>query len=266
MSYERQLFGAQGSGALAVLADPAVRQQMGLMSEEMQNPASVNRVRNFMSVYGEQSTVQSARTALQETNVLLSEIGTNLLGPVNHGLRDFKGVLEALRGVLPKPSEPTAGGNAPAWSFGKIGSRVGEGAVAGGAAGAFMAGVGAVPGALIGGVTGGAFGVAEAYMDAAKAAGPGGPVDRFGRQVVITGNSAAQAAAGIKALGDAIRGLPGKSGGGVFPGGATPVPNTNLNVNLDSEPIAKAVIQWITKMGMYQTDTPASNGAPFFGP
>jgi hypothetical protein len=45
-----------------------------------------------------------------------------------------------------------------------------------------------------------------------------------------------------------------------------PVPNTNLTVNLDGQAIAKSVIEWITKMGMFQVDTPASNGAPFFGP
>jgi hypothetical protein len=38
------LAGTQGAGALAVLAEPAVRQQMGAMYNETQNPENVNRV------------------------------------------------------------------------------------------------------------------------------------------------------------------------------------------------------------------------------
>jgi hypothetical protein len=37
-SFERQLFGAQGSVALVVLSEPAVRQQMGLLYGEMTIP------------------------------------------------------------------------------------------------------------------------------------------------------------------------------------------------------------------------------------
>ncbi len=59
--------------------------------------------------------------------------------------------------------------------------------------------IGAPLGAVIGGVTGGAFGIAENYM----ANNPGA----LSRESIITGNSAAQAAEGMKALGDAIRGL-----------------------------------------------------------
>jgi hypothetical protein len=114
-----------------------------------------------------------------------------------------------------------------------------------------MGGVGAVPGALIGAGTGGAFGVAEQYMNA-----HGG---------LISGAIGSPGGSSIDPGGSYTS--PGKTGKPAQEKvSVQPVPNTNLTVNLDGQAIAKSVIEWITKMGMFQTDTPASNGAPFFGP
>ena len=184
--YERALFGAQGSGAMAILSEPAVRQQMRLMGAEMQDPTNVNRVRNFMSVYGEQSSLQNARTGIQQFNVTLADIGEKILPSVNMGLNDFKSLLEKVRGLL--PNVPQLGTT--------IGARAMEGAVAGGIAGSFVPGVGTLAGAA----GGGALGVAEAFMEGYKA----------NQHYTLDG------AARSKAIADSVRGLPAGPGG-AFP-------------------------------------------------
>jgi hypothetical protein len=54
-----------------------------------------------MSVYGEQSTVQGARTGLQESNVLMSDFEKDTLPAVNVALRNIKPMMEGIRGILP---------------------------------------------------------------------------------------------------------------------------------------------------------------------
>ena len=56
----------------------------------------------------------------------------------------------------------------------------------------------------------------------------------------ITGNSAAQAAEGMKALGDAIKGLP-SGRGSIFPGGASATPQISLSLNVDGRTLANAL-------------------------
>jgi hypothetical protein len=171
-SFERQLFGAQGSGALAVLSEPAVRQQMGLLYGEMTNPETVNRVRNFMSVYGEQSTVQGARTGLQEFNVLMSELGKDTLPAVNVALRNIKTVMEGIRGILPGTKND-----------GKVGGAAITGAVVGAGTGftigKFGGPVGAFTGAPAGGILGGGYSLLEQSGSLAKGERP---ADRYQRR------------------------------------------------------------------------------------
>lgn len=151
---ERQLFGAQGGGAFALLADPAVNAQIKALRAEKDSPEFKNRYAGFTEAYAGGSTAQMARTAMADFNVTMMDIGQNVLPAVNIALKDFKGLLEGIRGVLP------GGGKGGA----VVGARAAEGALIGGAAGALMGGIGALPGAVIGGLTGGVYGLAEQYM------------------------------------------------------------------------------------------------------
>jgi hypothetical protein len=98
---ERGLFGAQGGGGFALLAEPAVREQILALQKEMNSPEFKNRYAGFMQNYNNEVTSQSARTALQEFNVTMMDIGQHVLPVINFALRDFKGALEAVRSVLP---------------------------------------------------------------------------------------------------------------------------------------------------------------------
>ena len=198
--------GKQGAGALSVLAEPAVAAQVTAMRNEMTNPETVNRVRNFTGIYGEQSTLQGARTTLQEFNVTMGQLGDTVMPAVNGELRDFKSVLEGVRGVLPGPKPDAPPEEQDKW---KVGTRALEGATVFGLLGGAIAGP---PGAAIGGaggfIGGGFLGIAEGYMKTKEAAGIATPyVDDFGRIVKDTGMDASQASGGISKLGSAIRGL-----------------------------------------------------------
>jgi hypothetical protein len=156
---ERSLFGAQGGGGFALLADPAVRDQVQSLRKTMDSPEFKNRYAGFTESYKQGSTVQAARTAMAEFNVTMMDIAKVTLPAVNNALGGFKSVLEGIRGIIP-------GGD------GKGGAVVGGHAIlgaAGGAAlgagiGAFGGPVGALGGALIGGAAGGLEGVIENYM------------------------------------------------------------------------------------------------------
>jgi hypothetical protein len=239
---ERQLFGAQGGGGFALLADPAVREQIAALTKDMNSPEFKNRYGSFLENYNSQVTAQSARTGMQEFNVLMQDLGQHVLPAVNGTLRDFRSILEGVRSVLPGGPKSEA----------TIGTRVLEGALAGGAVGAFGGPGGVVGGAALGAAAGGVLGTAEQFM-----ASQNTPVDRFGRATVITGNSAAQAAEGVEALARAIRGLPGK--GSVFPGGTSPAPIIKLDVNIDGRAIGSAVSEQLNYASQYHTVAPASN-------
>jgi hypothetical protein len=244
----------KGSGAFSVLSDPKVAEQMKLMQGEMQNPENINRVRNFMTVYGEQSTLQNARQSMQTFNVLMADIGDKALPMVNNALGIFRDALEKIRGALP-------GGD------GKSMAVVGGHAIVGAAGGALaglaygMAGgpVGMVGGALIGGVIGGTEGVAEQYM---KSMPPG---------QTVTGNSATQTVEAVHSLAAAIRGAPAAPGG-VFAGGtsrapptgqaASPTPQISLTVNLDGTAIGRAVSK--SNSNGFNGQSPAFDGMGSF--
>jgi len=52
-AYERSLFGAQGGGGFALLADPAVREQVQALQKEMNSPEFKNRYAGFTQAYME---------------------------------------------------------------------------------------------------------------------------------------------------------------------------------------------------------------------
>jgi hypothetical protein len=67
-AYERALFGAQGGGGFALLADPAVREQILNLQKEMRSPRFQNQYRTFLPDYQQGSSVQNARTAMADFN------------------------------------------------------------------------------------------------------------------------------------------------------------------------------------------------------
>jgi hypothetical protein len=97
---ERQLFGAQGGGGFALLADPAVREQVQNLMREMNSPEFKNRYGGFVQAYQEGSTVQQARTAMAELNITMQELGKDILPSVNVALHGFKPTLEGIRNLL----------------------------------------------------------------------------------------------------------------------------------------------------------------------
>jgi hypothetical protein len=221
---ERQLFGAQGAGGFALLADPAVREQVLALQKEMNSPEFKARYGGFVQAYQEGSTVQNARTAMQDFNVTMMEIGKDILPSVNNGLHRFKSIIEGIRDILPgAKNDGTVGGG--------VLTGAGVGALAGLGIGAAGGPFGAGGGALIGGVLGGAHAVAPTPKEANAA------------------------------MADAFAKFSNKP-----PVTVQPIPNTNLIINLDGQAITKSVIEWISRMGQYQLDTPGSNGAPFYGP
>lgn len=151
-AYERSLFGAQGGGGFALLADPAVRDQVQALSKEMNSPEFKNRYGTFAERYNSDVTAQNARTAFQDFNVTMMEIGQHVLPSVNVALHNFKSVLETIQGVLPKGS-----------GDGKIGGQALTGAAVGGAIGLPGGPLTAAGGALAGGVIGGGLGFMGYY-------------------------------------------------------------------------------------------------------
>ena len=242
-AYERQLFGAQGGGGFALLADPAVREQVMALGKEMNSPAFKNRYGSFMQNYNSEVTAQAARTAMQEFNVTMMDIGAHTLPAVNATLKDFRGLLDGVRGALP-------GAGAAGWSGAKVGARTAEGALVGAAVGAWAGGIGAIPGALVGGAAGGAFGLAEQYMAAHQA-------DRAKQEQEARERSKAQI--------DLFGGL-SRAAGTLYGPKAAPAPPIHLNLNIDGRTLAAAVSEQMNAQSTYTTDTPASNGSSYDGP
>jgi hypothetical protein len=243
----RALFGAQGTGAVAVLGDPVVNARMHAISDIAKSQAFIDRHSSYGKDSLDGSTLQDMRVAMSEFNVTTGELARITLPSLNVALGIFRSMLEGLRSVLPGSdgkSLATVGGHA------LVGATAGV--ATGALIGAFGGPIGMGAGAIIGGVAGGMEGVAEQYMKNNP-----GQVDRFGREVVVTGNSAAQAAEGMKALGDSIRGL--KGAGGVFPGGTAPVPKVSLSINLDGRVIGQAVSSSMEKDSTFSTGAPAAD-------
>jgi hypothetical protein len=242
--YGRAAFGTQGFGAVSVLSDPKVQDQVRALDKLRSSPEFLESYRGFSGNYQAGSTMQDARTAMQEFNVVSGELARITLPALNIVLGNFRSILEGVRSALP-------GSNGKGGAT--IGARAIEGAGIGAAWGAFGGPLGIAGGAVAGGVAGGVEGVAEQYMKNIIE-----PRDRYGRETVITGNSAAQAAEGMKALGDAIRGLPAGRGS-IFPGGTSSVPPITLNLNVDGSRLASAISQ-----GGFPGQAPAADGMGAF--
>lgn len=226
---ERKLFGAQGSGGLALLSDPAVREQVQTLRKEMDSPEFKNRYAGFVEQYEKGSTVQQARTAMQEFNVTMMDLGAHVLPPVNQALRDFKGVLEGLKSILPAPAKPEG---ADKW---KVGTRAIEGAAAGALVGSVIPGLGTVAGGVGGGLLGGALGVLEQGDALKKGERPG---DRYERRIEELHQKQQQQ--------------------------KTPI--VNLSVNLDGKAIAQAVSESQSQDAQYPTGPAAYDPSQLYGP
>jgi hypothetical protein len=155
---EKLLFGAQGSGAISVLSEPVVQEQLKAISADVKSPESVNRMKNFLGEYNQDSSLQSARTTFQTFNVLMADIGEKILPAVNVALREFKGGLEGLDAFVNKilPNRSPQQQQVDKWNMGGR-------AIEGMAGGAIYGGLTAGPlGAVAGGLGGAALGAATA--------------------------------------------------------------------------------------------------------
>jgi hypothetical protein len=214
----------KGAGASALLSDAAVNEQVKNLRREMDSPEFKNRYAGFMRSYQEGSTVQNARTVLQEFNNLMMDIGDKALPPVNKMLGGFKGLLESIRSVLP------AGKGVGT----TVATRAGEGALIGTGVGALFGGVGAIPGAAIGGILGTAEGFMETYGGKS-----GMGIDKGGSYT-----------------------SPGKTGHAAQPK-AQLAPIT-LNLNLDGRTLGTAMSEIMVDLYKFSTQAPAGDGVSLY--
>jgi hypothetical protein len=105
----RQAFGVQGAGALAVLGDPKVNEQIHQLRKDMDSPEFKNRYGTALESYGENSPVQQARTTLQNFNVSMVELAEKALPVATAAMSVFSKALEGL-GVI---QEATPKGDKP---------------------------------------------------------------------------------------------------------------------------------------------------------
>jgi hypothetical protein len=230
---ERGLFGAQGGGGFALLADPAVREQILSLQKEMNSPEFKNRYATFSETYKEGSTVQQARTAMAEFNITMMEIGKTVLPSVNIALKDFKGALEGLRSVLP-------GGQTAL-----TGARAMQGGILGGIAGIPFGPPGVAAGAAAGTVLGTAEGFMEGYSKA-----QGAKQDR-------------------KETDDFIKALRENHAGAAAGAPAQAVMSTapiSLSLNVDGRALASAVTDALGNQTGFVTQAPSADGVgQFYG-
>jgi hypothetical protein len=233
---ERQVFGAQGAAAFALLSDPAVKGQIAALREQMGSPEFKNRYSGFMEQYTQGSTVQQARTAMQEFNVTMMDLAKDILPSVNVALHGFKSTLEGIRNLLP-------GGDKGGKSMATIGGRAIAGAIVGGLAGSVIPGVGTIAGALGGGV----LGAAEGYMEqqAEEARKKGGRA--YERQIEQMYAPRLRLGGGDSAAPKAV------------------FPPITLQLNIDGRALAQAVSEELGQLHEHATGAPASNGQSNFG-
>jgi hypothetical protein len=129
---ERQLFGAQGSGAFSVLSDPAILAQVHKLREEMEN---FKAGAEFFQEYSANSPAQQFRTAWADLQKVLMDIGQVALPPVVSLLQGFDKALTGITSHLPSlPStEPSPDDSFHTGLNKAIGRGEKEGAVAGAA-------------------------------------------------------------------------------------------------------------------------------------
>jgi hypothetical protein len=88
-AYEKQLFGSQGFGGFALLADPAVREQVQALNTEMNSDAFKNRYANFQQDYNANSPLQAGRVLDADTQNALMDLGKTILPSLVHGIHDL---------------------------------------------------------------------------------------------------------------------------------------------------------------------------------
>jgi hypothetical protein len=218
------LAGTQGAGALAVLAEPVVQEQLKKIAADVRDPQSVARMQNFLGEYNRDSSLQNARTSIQTFSVLMAEIGTQLLPSVNAALGNFKAAIEGVCSVLPSAPGSKDGAYGGAFLTGAVPSAV-AGFVAGGPLGAAIAGG-----------AGGVAGVAAQYMHENGGVG----IDKGGSYT-----------------------SPGKTGKPAQPKVEVHTPPQSFSLMLDSELLARAmtpkIVREIVGQSKYTTIAPASN-------
>jgi hypothetical protein len=237
---ERGLFGAQGGGGFALLADPAVREQILSLKKEMNSPEFKARYGGFVGAYQQGSTVQGARTGMATFNTTMMDLGQYALPAVNHGLGDLKAILEGIRSVLPGGEKGGA----------LVGARMMEGAAAGLATGAVVGSFGGPFGALAGAAGGGVLGLAEGYMENYHDQHPsGGKTGNFMKQY---GNQPEPSY------------LPSPNGKPAKP--KVLQQNTTLQLNIDGRTLGEVVASKLVDLMKFDTSSPAFNGTSLLGP
>lgn len=252
---ERKLFGAQGSGGLALLTDPAVHEQIRALMKEMTSPEFKNRYGSFVPDYKEGSPMQQGRTTIADFQNVMMDLGKTVLPSVVGVMKDIDGTLKAIRSILPGGKDDDKNKGADKW---KVGTRALEGAALGATWGMLGGPGGAAGGALAGGAVGGLLGIAEGVLR---------------RDMTQTGDAAAAAASSIRNMGDAIRGIPSRPGilvpnpGAASPMGylqgppkATKAQPISLSLNIDGRTLAQAMSDQIADLLNFPTGAPAANG------
>src|SRR6185437_4987788 len=109
-AYEQQLFGKQGFGAFALLADPAVQKQVAALGAEMQSPEFKARYGNFMQDYSAASPLQQGRQTWADFQNALTDLGTTTLPIATAALKGFDDIFKAIANA---PADFKAGPIAP---------------------------------------------------------------------------------------------------------------------------------------------------------
>jgi hypothetical protein len=147
---EQSLFGTQGAGAFAVLADPKMREQVKAMQTDMAKFKADIKASPFGEQYKD-SPVQQARIAFADLQRVLMDIGTIALPPLVDLLKRFDTGLKGLHSIIPGSDMPAAG--AGALTGGVLGTVFGGpltgllGAATGGVVGGFVDWLKGSPGA-----------------------------------------------------------------------------------------------------------------------
>jgi Phage-related minor tail protein len=228
------VFGKQGGREAGLFNLPEFIGQFPQLAKQLKMASGGEDV---LKMLGEGSPVQQARTAMSEFTALLMDLGQHVLPPVNSALKDMKGWLEAIRGVIPAGAGPNAGAT--------IGARAIEGAGIGAAWGLAGGPLGVAGGAVVGGVGGVAMGYLEQQSRENKA--------KF----------EAEDRARARELDEAKKAH--RPPFGATLGGTSPVhvPPIHLNLNIDGRALAAAVSEGQARLSTYTTNSPASNGASF---
>jgi hypothetical protein len=230
-AYERALFGAQGGGGFALLADPAVRQQVTSLRAEMESDDFKNRYASFTEAYRLGSPVQQARVDLAEFNVVMMDLGSHVLPPVTQALRDFSEAMKYIGSFIPGHDQKADN----AETKGKVEARAVEGSFLGGLLGTIFPGVGTLSGAGGGAVLGGVEGLLEDQNDPSTRATTGvlGWANRWLMQGIPSDSDSKNA--------DEQRPI-----------------NLTANFNVDGQKMAQVVIKDIAQRG-----AGAAEGAPY---